>query len=81
MIEGGDYMEKLTMIELLNKLKIETIKGDNQELINQYAIELANRIYVPNKNQSYEDLLNELGYKEINKKHRKFIKDRFNKRY
>lgn len=74
-------MKKLTTIELLNKLKIESLKGDNQELINELAVELANRIYIPNKNQSYEDLLDELGYKEINIKHRKFIKDRFNKRY
>lgn len=74
-------MKKLTTIELLNKLKIESLKGDNQELINELAVELANRIYIPNKNQSYKDLLDQLGYKEINTKHRKFIKDRFNKRY
>lgn len=74
-------MKKLTTIELLNKLKIESLKGDNQELINELAVELANRIYIPNKNQTYKDLLDQLGYKEINTKHRKFIKDRFNKRY
>lgn len=74
-------MKKLTTIELLNKLKLESLKGDNQELINELAVELANRIYIPNKKQTYKDLLDQLGYKEINTKHRKFIKDRFNKRY
>jgi hypothetical protein len=74
-------MKKLTTIELLNKLKIESLKGDNQELINKLAVELANRIYISNKKQTYKDLLDQLGYKEINTKHRKFIKDRFNKRY
>lgn len=75
-------MEKLTIIELLNKLKLESLKGDNQELINELAVELANRIYVSDESkQSYTDLLDQLGYKEINTKHRKFIKNRFNKKY
>ena len=53
-----------TLIELLNELKLETLKADNQERINILAVELANRIYVPNARQKYEDLLNQLGYKQ-----------------
>ena len=53
-----------TLIELLNELKLETLKGDDQERINILAVEIANRIYVPNNHQKYDDLLNQLGYKQ-----------------
>ena len=59
-------MEKLRTFELLTRLS-QAIQEQNQPLVNQYAYELALRIYVPNTSVSLEQLLSELGYKEIKK--------------
>ena len=57
------------LIPLLNQLKLETLKGDNQELINEMAIEIANRMYVDGiTKQTYDELLDTLGYKDEKKK-------------
>ncbi len=57
-----------SLSELMRQLKLETLKGENQERINFLAIEIASRIYIPNDRQTYEDLLNQLGYQDIKKK-------------
>lgn len=41
----------------------EAEKEGNQQLANIYIYELAYRLYVPGTSKSFEDLLNELGYK------------------
>ena len=57
------------LIPLLNQLKLEVLKGDDQELINEMAIEIANRMYVDGiTKQTYEELLDTLGYKDEKKK-------------
>lgn len=58
-------MERLTLIELSNLLR-NAILYDSQETINYYAKEIVDRIYIPfNKQKTYEEMLSELGYKEI----------------
>lgn len=51
--------------ELYYLLKNATLWEEDQEIINKYAVALADKIYIPNKEQSYESLLNTLGYKEL----------------
>ena len=58
----------LSLIELMRQLKLETLKGDDQERINILAVEIANRMYFPNSQQSYDDLLNQLGYQDTKSK-------------
>lgn len=57
-------MKKTTaeIVELLTG----AINIQNQELINIYAYELATRLYVPNRNYTFEDILTGFGYSEIN---------------
>ena len=38
--------------------------SEDQEIINQAALELAKRIYVPNDNNSFEEMLKNFGYKK-----------------
>lgn len=61
--------KSMGLIPLLNQLKLEVLKGDDQELINEMAIEIANRMYVDGiTKQTYEELLDTLGYKDEKKK-------------
>ena len=46
-------------------------KENNQELVNELALEVARRIYVPNPNKTKEEFLAEFGYKEIKKEKQK----------
>lgn len=64
--------KSMGLIPLLNQLKLEVLKGDDQELINEMAIEIANRMYVDGiTKQTYEELLDTLGYKDEKKKVKK----------
>lgn len=65
-------MKQYSIRELMLLLKNATLNEEDQEVINFYALELASKIYVPNCGQSYEDLLNTLGYKDV--RNRKKIK-------
>lgn len=49
----------IRLLELLDKARNE----NNQELINLYAYELTTRVYVPNPNYTFEDVLYNFGYK------------------
>ncbi len=61
--------KSMGLIPLLNQLKLEVLKGDDQKLINEMAIEIANRMYVDGiTKQTYEELLDTLGYKDEKKK-------------
>lgn len=59
--------KKITTIEILNSLKNALLFEKEQEEINYYAILLADRIYVKNERQSYNDMLHSFGYREIEK--------------
>ena len=63
-----------TLIELLNELKMATLVGEEQDYINYLAVEIVNRLYVPNSKRTYEQMLNQYGYKEI-KKDKKLTKN------
>ena len=65
-------MKQYSIKELMLLLKNATLNEEDQEVINFYALELASKIYVPKCGQSYEDLLNTLGYKDV--RNRKKIK-------
>lgn len=56
-----------SLIELLRELKLATLDGTNQEYINNLAIELVNRLYTSNSKKTYQEMLRQYGYKEINK--------------
>ena len=53
----------LPTVEIYHLL-IDSIKNNNQSLVNIYAYELATRIYVPNNNlgTTFDDLLTSFGY-------------------
>lgn len=51
--------------ELVNLLT-GAMKIGNQDLINIYAKELATKLYVPNENYTFEEILEGFGYKENN---------------
>lgn len=57
-----------TLIELLNELKLATLTGEDQDYINYLAIEIVNRLYVPNSKRTYEEMLHQYGYVEIKNK-------------
>lgn len=52
---------------LINFLS-EAYKNEEQGLVNIYAYELATRIWVPNEETSFTDMLKEFGYKRIEEK-------------
>lgn len=72
-------MEKHSIKDLLLLLRNATLNEESQETINEYAKELADKLYVENSKTTYEQLLLKLGY--INLPHHEFYKKRFNKKY
>lgn len=52
---------------LINFLS-EAYKNEEQGLVNIYAYELTTRIWIPNKETSFTDMLKEFGYKRIEEK-------------
>ena len=57
---------KVTLINLIDLIS-DASREDNQELVNELAIEIKKRLYVPNKKITEEQMLKEFGYKEIEK--------------
>ena len=57
-----------SLVELMRQLRLEILKGEDQERINMLAIEIVSRIYIPNDRQSYDDMLNQFGYQDIKRK-------------
>lgn len=64
-------LSKIPLFEFVDLLD-QASKENNQELVNEIALELAKRIYVPNPNKTKEEFLAEFGYKEIEKPKEKF---------
>lgn len=54
-------------------LLTEAISLQNQTLINTYACELAKRLYVPEANMTFEELMEGFGYRKIEKPDEKQI--------
>lgn len=52
---------------LINFLS-EAYKNEEQGLVNIYAYELTTRIWVPNEETSFTDMLKDFGYKRIEEK-------------
>ena len=52
---------------LINLLS-EAYKNEEQGLVNIYAYELTTRIWVPNEETSFTDMLKDFGYKRIEEK-------------
>lgn len=52
---------------LINSL-FEAYENEEQGLVNIYAYELTTRIWVPNEEISFTDMLKEFGYKKIEEK-------------
>lgn len=65
-----EELKTTSTIELV-ELWSQALIANNQSFINIYAYELAVRIWVPNKEQTFEDLLGEFGYKKIEKDNEK----------
>ena len=57
---------KVPLINLIDLIS-DASREDNQELVNELAIEIKKRLYVPNKKITEEQMLKEFGYKEIEK--------------
>ena len=62
-------MNDFSKIPLINLIDLiaDASKEDNQELVNELALEIKKRLYVPNKKITEEQMLKEFGYKEIEK--------------
>lgn len=58
-----------TFILIHNITEMESI--GNQEEVNKYAMELARRIYIPNDEITFEQMLSNFGYVELNKEEEK----------
>ena len=59
-------LSKIPLFEFIDLLA-KASKENNQELVNELALEVVRRIYVPNPKKTKEELLAEFGYKEIEK--------------
>ena len=59
-------LSKIPLFEFIDLLD-QASKENNQELVNEIALELARRMYVPNSNKTKEEFLAEFGYKKIEK--------------
>lgn len=59
-------LSKIPLFEFIDLLD-QASKENNQELVNEIALEIKNRLYVPNKKITEEEFLAEFGYKEIEK--------------
>jgi|GEM_PF-3687618 len=66
-------MKDLSKIPLFAFIDLidQASKENNQELVNELALEVVRRIYVPNPKKTKEELLAEFGYKEIKKEKQK----------
>ena len=62
-------MNDFSKVPLINLIDLiaDASKEDNQELVNELALEIKKRLYVPNKKITEEQMLKEFGYKEIEK--------------
>lgn len=59
-------LHKTSLLTLHNLLRNAIEYGDSQVLINMYAKEITDRLYIPNnQEQTYEEMLASFGYKEI----------------
>lgn len=69
-------MNDFSKVPLINLIDLiaDASKEDNQELVNELALEIKKRLYVPNKKITEERMLKEFGYKEITKKGKQKIK-------
>lgn len=69
-------MNDFSKVPLINLIDLiaDASKEDNQELVNELALEIKKRLYVPNKKIAEEQMLKEFGYKEITKKGKQKIK-------
>lgn len=69
-------LSKIPLFEFIDLLD-QAIKENNQELVNEIALELARRMYVPNPNKIKEEFLAEFGYKEIEKSKEKIKRSKY----
>lgn len=60
------------LVQLPELLLTAEEKGD-QLLVNLIAMEIAYRLYVPNKGISFEELITQFGYKEIQKEEKQIL--------
>lgn len=64
-----DELRTTPTIQLINDIS-EWEKQGNQAMVNILAYELACRIYVPNDNISFENMLADFGYKRLEEEKR-----------
>lgn len=72
-------MNDFSKVPLINLIDLiaDASKEDNQELVNELALEIKKRLYVPNKKITEEQMLKEFGYKEIKKSKEKFERSKY----
>ena len=72
-------MNDFSKVPLINLIDLiaDASKEDNQELVNELALEIKKRLYVPNKKITEEQMLKEFGYKEIEKSKEKFERRKY----
>ena len=72
-------MKDLSKIPLFAFIDLidQASKENNQELVNELALEIKKRLYVPNKKITEEQMLKEFGYKEIEKSKKKFERRKY----
>ena len=69
-------MENITTKDLV-LLLTQAMNSNNQMLVNHYAVELAARLYVPNKEYSYDDILYGFGYRELENQNKQISIDEY----
>lgn len=72
-------MNDFSKVPLINLIDLiaDASKENNQELVNEIALEIKKRLYVPNKKITEEQMLKEFGYKEIEKSKEKIKRSKY----
>ena len=70
-----EELRKVPTKDLIGHLNAALAMG-NQSSVNLYAYELTYRIYVPNDDVSFEEMLEKFGYKKIEPKGKAKIKEK-----
>ena len=61
-------MKNIREVSLVGLIELMVANKENQEIVNEIAKEITYRMYIPFKDKTFEELLVENGYREIDNK-------------
>lgn len=61
-------MKDIREVSLVGLIELMVANKENQEIVNEIAKEITYRMYIPFKDKTFEELLVENGYREIENK-------------